>query len=863
MIVADIYDDAKEVLGFNHQDKIFRRITDAIEALANKGSWEPLLAYVMIPVSDNILVYLPDSVEVPIRVTLDNNPAFARGRMYEFTMNGPGPFDERVEWSWEDLGEYNYKYADNEGNVTSEARSTRRVIRLNKTGNFVRMLVRLRTTKILTLQDWIPLHSKLAILMMLKALESYRRGSPQDFQLAQGQEAQALKFLQEEQQSRASYQEIAQAMDKPPIIGYAYHSGNMVVVADIYDEASMIVGGVGKSHVFDAITEAIECLANKGQWDAMTGYLTMAPNSNLVGLPRQVEIPIRINIENNPTMARSRLFEFTVNGPGTDLGEVTTLTWEDQGSGPLMVPLTTPSPINVGGGSGDAGKKVTVTGIDTDDKEQSVTYTIPANEDQEQAGSRVTWKEVYTITKDITQGPVSVFANYGLAAFLYPDETAPLFRQIKLSKVASEIRIMFRRSSLKVTSKDDIIPLKSRSAILNMMRSLQLYKSTDLNPEKLQMAQALEVQSLKYLQEEEQSRLAYIQASLKDSMPALGRNYNSRGVLTAGDVFDDAADIFGPIGRERLFDKITEATEALANKSQWDGMDGYVDILSDGRGYISLPPQIEVPVGMNFCNTPAQMKSRWYEFHINGIGSRCIPCDSWMDVGEYPIIVEPPSGVRLYAISSFEADRGASVRAYGYDQTGSWIRSIENNVYVDGEIIPVSVRTNTDAPEQIPVTSHEFAQISRVSKSVTDMQIELWGGTSNYTQQDFISPPVANDPPTTPLFLAYYEPDETEPMFRRIKVPANVTWVKMRFRKTTLKITKMSDVINMRSKTALVTMLRSLKALDVGDINASQGFETVAVKLISEEQMSRNPAETFDIQYDTATCFADPLQGQY
>ena len=78
-----------------------------------------------------------------------------------------------------------------------------------------------------------------------------------------------------------------------------------------------------------------------------------------------------------------------------------------------------------------------------------------------------------------------------------------------------------------------------------------------------------------------------------------------------------------------------------------------------------------------------------------------------------------------------------------------------------------------------------------------------------------------------------------------------------------MKITKLSDVINMRSKTALVTMMRALKALEAGQLDVAQGFEAVAVNSISEEQMTRNPAETFTLQFDTRTCFADPLQGQY
>jgi hypothetical protein len=871
MIVSDIYDDAAEVLGFLNQEKVFRRLTDAIEALANKGSWEPLMAYVVIATTSGHYVSLPDVVEVPLRVTIEGNPSFSRGRMYEFTMNGPGPNAERVDWSWEDLGETRTITAQTDGTVNTDASQRKRKIRLSQSGVAVRMLVRLRTSKVTSLSDFIPLHSKLSILMMLKALESYRRGSPQDFQLAQGQEAQALKFLSEEQSSRNTFQDLANAMDQPSVIGYTYHSNNMVVVADIYDEAAAISGGIGKSHVFDAISEAVECLSNKGQWDGMTGYLDMViPNTDVVGLPWQVEIPIKINIETHPTITRSRMFEFTVNGPGTNWGELTSLTWQDNGSDPLLLQIVTPSTLSFTAlRAADAGTKIGVTGTDTQNRFQTADYIIPNQSPYTVSGPAV-WKTLTRISKPETQSNIQAFTSQGFAATFFPHETEPMYRQIRLSKKASAIKVMFRRSSLRVSSVDDVIPLKSRSAILNMMRSLKFYKIQDLTPDKLQMAQALEQNALKYLQEEEQSRLAYIQASAKDSLPALGANYNSRGVVTAQDVYDDAADIFGPIGRQRLFDKITESMEMLANKSVWDGLDGYIDIRADQRGYISLPRKVEIPIGMNYCRTPTQMRSRWYEFHMNGMGSEDMAGSSscgggyWDDVGEYPIINETVTPMKLFAITSFSEDAAIKIRAYGYDSNGTWIRSKESGVYVDGERVPVTVRTNASQVINIPVTSHEFNMVSRVTKENSHMQMELWGGLSNYNPQQFTSPPVS-DPtaPVTPTFLAVYDAEETEPIFRRMRVPKWVTWIRMRYRTSTIKITKMSDVLNMRSKTALVTMMRSLKALEAGTLDVSQGYEQAAVKLISEEQMSRNPAETFTTQYDTRTCFADPLQGQY
>ena len=41
MLISEIYEDAKEALGFVQQHKIFGRLTDAIETLANKGSGSP------------------------------------------------------------------------------------------------------------------------------------------------------------------------------------------------------------------------------------------------------------------------------------------------------------------------------------------------------------------------------------------------------------------------------------------------------------------------------------------------------------------------------------------------------------------------------------------------------------------------------------------------------------------------------------------------------------------------------------------------------------------------------------------------------------------------------------------------------
>jgi hypothetical protein len=414
-----------------------------------------------------------------------------------------------------------------------------------------------------------------------------------------------------------------------------------------------------------------------------------------------------------------------------------------------------------------------------------------------------------------------------------------------------------------------------------MMRAQQLLKAPEPTPDKIAASAALELQAVKLMQEEEQSKLAYVQASSRDQLPAFGIHTNSQGVLLAGEVYDEAWDIFGPISKTKIFDKITEAMELLSNKSQWSGQDGYVDLVADQRGYMTFPRKVEVPIGVNFFRSKTEIRNKWYEFHMNGLSTDPVQGNFLDDLGEYPLIHEPSQPVQLFATAYSTKDAGSTLRVYGYTTSGDWARSQENGEMVDGVLVPVSQIDVTNPTQQIPATDTFLRMITRVTKSKTDLPISLygvphvappgWTYSSTSPSEGALPPtaippaitsPPAPPPPFKPELLGYYEPEDEEPMFRRVRVPTWVTWARMRYRTRNIKITKMSDPLNMKSKTALITMLRSMKALET-DPAAAQAFELTAVKMISEEEMSRNPSETFDLQFDQSICFADPLQGRY
>ena len=130
---------------------------------------------------------------------------------------------------------------------------------------------------------------------------------------------------------------------------------------------------------------------------------------------------------------------------------------------------------------------------------------------------------------------------------------------------------------------------------------------------------------------------------------------------------------------------------------------------------------------------------------------------------------------------------------------------------------------------------HEtIARIERITKEPTTGFCQLVGYEPNQKA-------------TIPI--GYYFPDETEPNYRRIKLGSMCAWARMRYRKRQIKVTSLTDPLHLKSKLAIVTALRSVKALEK-DPAAAQAFETKAVEYLSREQASRNPAETFSVQFE-------------
>lgn len=138
-------------------------------------------------------------------------------------------------------------------------------------------------------------------------------------------------------------------------------------------------------------------------------------------------------------------------------------------------------------------------------------------------------------------------------------------------------------------------------------------------------------------------------------------------------------------------------------------------------------------------------------------------------------------------------------------------------------------------------------RITRISKPVTNGFIQI----------------VANDPGATSggTLLGLIRPNFTEPQFRRIKISGAgtqfisgstascSTWVRMRARRKTFKVTQMSDIIPLNSVTALKMMVMAIAKYEKDLLDEYAKYFTAARESLMREQKIRSGPNQIKIQY--------------
>jgi hypothetical protein len=602
-----------------------------------------------------------------------------------------------------------------------------------------------------------------------------------------------------------------------------------VQINDIFDDCRSITNFPDDDTNLSRITDAVEVLSNKGDFDALTGYvdLPIGP-TGLIYLPRDVEVPIKVNLSDQPAFSRDKFYEFTMNAPGSNAPRLG-WQWEDRLTSPIQTDLPNPANISfISGDSLDDGQTVTIQGRSNDTGEV-VTETLILNFLTSPVSANV-YSEIIEVHKDVTVANVlietspdgTILANYD------KNDTRPEYRRIKVSVTSGVARILFRRSRFVARSVNDFIPIRSKIALILMLKALEAYRT-----ERVDLAKSLEMEAVNKANEEQKTHSTFIDRSSQDEIAtARNLNINNRDTIIVSDVYDDACSTFGPIGFSNIMDKITEAARILSNKAQWDAQRGYVDITTDQYHYVTLPRYVDYVIKLNMNKMKGKMQNKWFEFNAAGcscLGSQdWIPCQTWIDIGSAVVLHDVLYTQALGARSDLDIDSDVEIRVFGFYK-GKRIYSIDvNGNPVDGFLVPTS-------QDDAPTTSQLVDRIERITKSATSGYVSLFGyDTSGGTQ----------------VTLGYYWPDETEPNYRRIKIPQTCKTVRIMYRRKELKFSTFTDPIHLKSKSAIVMMMRAMKANENGKFQDAETLESKAVQYLSEEQAIMNQSEIPELEVD-------------
>lgn len=319
-------------------------------------------------------------------------------------------------------------------------------------------------------------------------------------------------------------------------------------------------------------------------------------------------------------------------------------------------------------------------------------------------------------------------------------------------------------------------------------------------------------------------------------------------MIIVKDIWEEIQKVLGTCSESETFSKINEAIEELANLGNWDPMVINLDICTQGCE-ITLPDDIEVPLAINVGGHPADFRNKWFEFHLNGPGSQCCPdsCSfAWNDKGDFPTFRDPVKPSKIAAYPEGPEDAAANVRVYGYDDCSKWIMSPDcNGVLQDGFDVPVLYGMGSGM-----TSPYKVKRITRVSKSITNSFVKL----------------VALDPGNHSggTLLGIFRPDMTEPSFRRLTVSGNgtnrfgtdscscTTWVRMKARRKTFKVSKFSDAIPLHSVTALKQMAMAIKKYEADLLTEYAGYMSAAKAALEREQKSRSGPNQIKMQFQGA-----------
>lgn len=290
-------------------------------------------------------------------------------------------------------------------------------------------------------------------------------------------------------------------------------------------KSDAILGSSDRAKIIDYISRAVELAAYKANWSAWLGTLDVCSDEcAMVTLPYFVGTVLQVNAGGCPTIFRNDWYEFHVNGAGSnscgpvygfsddrmwsptfrDLKEWSRIAaiCEDPIDGNGTLEMVVQGRTQDAMGNPKDALTIPVTGP------SSSGVKIPLYFNYANTDNANTWFiKITQVTKPVTRGyvkligfPMRPMAQAVTLGYYAPHETNPTYRRIKVGCTCQWVRIRYRRQTLALVNDWDIVPLGSYQATLELLKSIRLADSNNIDASEAYLGRAIrlltEVQSI-------------------------------------------------------------------------------------------------------------------------------------------------------------------------------------------------------------------------------------------------------------------------------------------------------------------------------------------------------------------------------
>ena len=318
----------------------------------------------------------------------------------------------------------------------------------------------------------------------------------------------------------------------------------------------------------------------------------------------------------------------------------------------------------------------------------------------------------------------------------------------------------------------------------------------------------------------------------------------NRAVLL-GDIIElsKSSDILAISDRAKIIRYVERAIEIASFKANWNRYLGTIDICSDSCGCLTLPSFVDTVLAVNINGHPSTPRNGWYEFHINGLGSRDNVLGQnlnffWDDKGWSPVIqdLQEWSCVAAVVEDPLDGDGSKVIQVFGETMDGNYNQKMAMTIPVAGASEPgVKIPMLTGYAATDPQIT-KFRRITRVIKPVTRGYVKLLGFGPNQLGNA--------------VTLGYYAPNETQPSYRRLKVGKPCTWCRVRYRRLDEPLKNDYDVIPLPSTQSVLDLIKAVRLRETNNIDIAEQYEMKAIQLLNDIQQIEDGPGQLQIQVE-------------